>query len=383
VKKCVYLNSAATSFPKPERVLQRVISFIQKPPFHQARAGLEDETVNIVSDCRKELAVLFNVPEPDRLIFTSGATESLNLAFRGLPLAGKHIITTVVEHNSVLRPLKTMERDGLIELDTVACDTNGLVPPESIENAIKPDTFAIVVNHCSNVTGMINDIGAIGQLTKQKNITFIVDASQSAGVYPIDVEQMNIDILVFTGHKSLFGLQGIGGAYIREGINLKPLKIGGTGVRSDYLFQPETVPMFFEAGTLNLPGIVSLNEGVRYIREKGMTNIRKRKEEIVLRLMESLSQYEEVLLYPEKSHRTSLFSFNVAGMEAADIGYMLENNFGIITRSGLHCAPLIHKYIGTFTEGSLRVSPSSFTTDKEIKYFISAIDQIVKKVESK
>jgi cysteine desulfurase/selenocysteine lyase len=380
VNRCIYLNNAATSFPKPECVLQGVGAVLNKPPFHHARTGFEQESVDVVFECRKELAALFNVPNPNRIVFSSGSTESLNLALNGLSLHGKHIVTTAVEHNSVLRPLKTMERDGRISLSIVECDENGFVSCEKIESAIRPETGALVVNHCSNVTGAVNDLAAIGVIARQHGLPFVVDISQSAGVYPIDVQAMNIDILAFTGHKALYGMQGIGGAYIREGMAVTPLKVGGTGVRSDYLFQPESLPLLYEAGTQNIPGIISLYEGVKYIREKGIDKIRKRKEELVCIMKQHLEQSDDVIAYPGKTYDrlTTIFSFTVKGMDPADIGYILENNFGIVVRSGLHCAPLIHKYIGTFPDGSIRVSPSCFTTNDEADEFNHAMEQILK-----
>lgn len=382
---CIYLNNAATTYPKPASVLDGISKLLKAPPIHHLRAGFRTDAVDtdVVDICRIELASLFNVPEPNRIVFSSGATESLNLALRGLPLDGKHVVTTVIEHNSVLRPLKTMERDGRITLSIVKCDEYGSVSPDSIAEAILPNTAAVVVNHCSNVTGIVNDIEAIGSITKKNKISFIVDASQSAGLYPIDVQKANIDILVFTGHKSLYGIQGIGGAYISNDIILKPLKVGGTGIRSDYLFQPETVPMYYEAGTQNIPGILALYEGVRYINKIGMDNIRERKENIVQVMKSVLSHNKNVTLFPGISckFKPTLFSFTVKGMEPEDIGYILENNFNIIVRTGLHCAPLIHKYLGTFPSGSVRVSPSHFTSEKEIEKFNEAVHQILQMID--
>ncbi|MBN1593414.1 MAG: aminotransferase class V-fold PLP-dependent enzyme [Candidatus Coatesbacteria bacterium] len=375
---CIYLNNAATSYPKPEPVLRSIADLLNRPPFHHARTGFEHEAVDIVGECRKELAALFGAPDPNRIIFTSGSTESLNLALYGLPLKGKHVVTTTIEHNSVLRPLKTMEREGLITISIVGCDENGFVPVEEIEVEIREDTGAIVVNHCSNVTGAPMDIEAIGQIARQRSIPFVVDVSQSAGIYPIDVERMNIDVLAFTGHKSLYGLQGIGGAYIREDLELKPLKIGGTGVRSDYLFQPETVPMYYEAGTQNLPGIVSLYEGVKFIRERNIDEIRKHKERLVSMMKGRLSKMDKIVTFPNGScdWPTTIFCFNIKGMDPADVGYILENSFNIVIRSGLHCAPLIHARIGTFPDGSVRVSPSFSTTDDDAEALVEAVEKI-------
>ncbi len=383
MKKCIYLNNAATTYPKPEPVLKAIFALLGEPPCHHARTGFDNHSVDIVDECRRQLALLFNAPDPSRIAFSSGSTESLNLAVSGLNLDGKHVITTAVEHNSVLRPLKTMEQAGRITLSIAPCNPYGLVSPESIQEAITPDTGAVVVNHCSNVTGMVNDIQAMGAVIRQHGIPFIVDASQSAGVYPVDVQKAHIDILAFTGHKSLYGIQGIGGAYIREGLELTPLKAGGTGVRSDYMLQPETVPMRYEAGTQNLPGICALYEGVRYVRETGLDHIRLRKESLVLKMRQGLAQSGMVTLFPDNGcdAKTAVFCFTVTGMGPSDIGYILENNFNIVVRSGLHCAPLIHKNIGTFPEGSVRVSPSHFTTDDDIAGFAHAMGQVVQMVK--
>ena len=374
----IYLNNAATSFPKPTQVLESVTSVLKTPPFHAARTGFHGEQSDVVEECRRLLCRLLNAEDASRIVFTSGATESLNLAIRGLDLDGKHVITTAIEHNSVLRPLKTLEKSGRIALTIVDCNQNGCVPPENIANAIQDNTAAILVNHCSNVTGAVNDLHAIGEIAKKRNICFVVDASQSAGVIPIDVQKMNIDFLAFAGHKSLYGIQGTGGAYVRTNVPLQPLMIGGTGVRSDYLFQPEDMPMYFEAGTPNTPGIASLGKGVAFILETGVDAIRAHKICIVHRLREHLAKISGLCLYPTLScpQPTTLFSFNISGISPDDVGYMLSRSFDIITRSGLHCAPLIHRYVGSFPEGSVRVSPSYFTTEEEVDQFNQAVDKI-------
>lgn len=363
--------------------MRGISALLHEPPFHHARTGFAHGSGDVVEKCRERLARLFNAPDASRIAFSSGATESLNLAIRGLPLDGRHVITTAMEHNSVLRPLKTLERAGRIRLTIVDCDCCGAVSSDSIREAITPHTSAVIVNHCSNVTGMVNDINAIGALTSHLQIPFVVDASQSAGVYPIDVQEAHIDVLAFAGHKSLYGIQGIGGAYIAEGIALEPLIVGGTGVRSDYLYQPETMPMHYEAGTQNLPGIRSLYDGVGCIMDTGLASIRRRKQELVQRMRQSLSRHGAVSLYPADSCacRTTLVSLTIAGIDPSDIGYILANDFGIVVRSGLHCAPLIHRRIGTWPEGSVRVSPSHYTTDDDVDAFCRAIDQIVQMAE--
>lgn len=377
----IYLNDAATSYPKPLNIISSIEKFLEKPIIDSHRTNIKHdlEHFDIVNRCRKEISILFNVSNYNNVIFTSGATESLNLVLFGLPLEGKHIITTAVEHNSVLRPLKTLERDGKITLSTVECNKFGEISPNTILEAIKPNTIAVVINHCSNVTGVINDIEKIGSITKDNNLIFIVDASQSAGLYSIDVQKFNIDFLIFTGHKSLFGIPGIGGVCINKNYKPKPLKIGGTGIHSDYLFQPEDIPLYYEAGTLNIVGILSIYEGIKYIKEIGMDKIRKKKEQTVDQIVDFMSKNNKISLYPSKSYhsKTTLFSFTIKGLDVEDIGYILENNFKIIVRTGLHCAPLIHEYIGTYPSGTVRVSPSYFTSENEIEKFEQAINSIL------
>ncbi len=374
----IYLNNAATSFPKPLQVVEAVKTTIGSPSFYNARMGFEHEAFDILTECRKLLCDFFNGDDYNRIIFTSNATESLNLIFNGLNLNGKHVVTTAVEHNSVLRPLKTLEREKDLNITIVDCDEFGIVQPENVINAISENTACVIINHCSNVTGTINNLNPIGRITKMMGIPFIVDASQSAGCIPIDVKKMNIDFLVFTGHKSLYGIQGIGGAYIGEIVRLQPLIIGGTGARSDYLYQPEELPMYYEAGTPNVPGVSALYEGIKFILEKGMDNIFAHKIHLIELMRKHLSENSKIKMYPgvECNQSTTIFSFNINGINPDDVGYMLDNMFNIITRSGLHCAPLIHTHIGTFPEGSVRVSPSYFTTEKEISIFNNAIDEI-------
>jgi cysteine desulfurase family protein len=376
LKKFVYLNNAATSFPKPALVINAVKEVIDNPPFEQYRASFKDNNANLIQECRRELASFFNAPDENSIVFTSGATESFNVAINGLFEHKKHVITTTLEHNSILRPLKTLEKEKSLTLTIVSCDKYGQLLTEDIEKAITADTKALIVNHCSNVNGAINDIEAIGKIAHKYQLVFIVDCSQSAGVYPIDIQKMHIDILVFTGHKSLNGMQGIGGLYINKKVQIKPLKTGGTGMRSDYLYQPETRPMYFEAGTQNIVGIVSLLKGMQFIKKQGLAKIRKKKEEMVLEILEFLSKKNKVFLY-QKIKPAALLCFNIKGMAAQDVGYILEHSFNITTRAGLHCAPLIHECIGSYPKGSVRISPSFFNTSEEIRYFYSAIDKIV------
>ncbi len=373
----IYLNNAATSYPKPERVINAVIACIASLPFHSLRAGYDMTEGDVVSSCREKLARLFNVDNPSNIFFTSGSTESLNLALNGLDLEG-HVITTAIEHNSVYRPLKRLESRGSIALTIVDCDINGYVEPESIRSAVRSDTRAVVVNHCSNVIGTILDLRAISGIAHESGALLVVDASQSAGAIAIDVMDLNIDILAFTGHKSLYGLPGIGGIYVRDGIDLEPLKVGGTGVKSDLLYQPEERPLYYESGTQNISGIVSLDAGLSFILEEGIEKISKRKEMLFGEMLRYLKDKPGIILYGRRDieGREAIVSFNIDGCSPQEIGYILENSFDIIVRSGLHCAPVIHQGLGSYPLGSIRVSPSYFTGIEEVEIFMDAMNQI-------
>lgn len=373
----IYLNNAATSYPKPKEVIEAVSKCIQEMPVNSARSSFEREVEDIDYSCRSKLAKLFNISDPYRIIFTSGSTEALNLAIKGAGLENSHVITTQIEHNSVIRPLMTMKVEGLIELDFAECDNTGYVEPENIERLIKSNTKAIVVNHSSNVTGSILDLKTISEIAHKHNCILIVDASQSAGNIPIDAEGWGIDMLAFTGHKSLYGLQGIGGLYIREGLYPKPLKVGGTGVLSEVLLQPEGMPLYYEAGTPNTPGIVSLDAGIDFIFKTGMDNIHRHKARLVKKAIDFFKDNEFVKIYTsEKNNSLANFCFTIENMVPEEVGYMLESSFDITVRTGLHCAPLILEPLGVHPWGTVRASPSFFTTDEEMDKFIHAVAEI-------
>jgi len=374
----IYFNNAATSFPKPPEVIEAVKEYISSIPFHSARAGFDFEEEDVAFACRTKLAKLFNAPEPEQIVFTSGSTESLNLAIKGLELYKAHVVTTGIEHNSVIRPLKHLELDGKIKLTFVDCDATSNISPESIKAAMKDNTKAVVVNHSSNVTGSILDLKAIAKIAHEHGAKLIVDASQSSGNVPINVSDWDIDLLAFTGHKSLYGLQGIGGLYIKKGLNLKPLKVGGTGIKSDVLVQPPGMPIYYEAGTPNMPGIVSLNAGAGFLLEKGVDSIREHKASMVKRMINELKDYPEITNYTISDKNSfANFCFTVDKMVPEEVGYVLESSYDIVVRTGLHCAPLLMKPLGVYPWGTVRVSPSYFSTDDEITKFIEAMKEIV------
>lgn len=373
----IYLNNSATSFPKPPQVLDSVAKFLAQPPLYSSRNNTLSSEQDLKSNCRQELASLFNVPSPKQIVFTSGATESLNLALKGLDLKGKHVLTTSIEHNSVLRVLKTMEQNKRIRLTILKCAIDGSISPSLIKENLQSNTAALVLSHCSNVTGSVNSLKEIGLLLKSKGILFIVDASQSAGIYPIDVQEMSIDVLAFTGHKALLGLQGIGGIYIKEDLAITPLKVGGTGSKSNLLYQPTDLPNYYEAGTPNFVGIVALYEGVRFVQQVGIDLICQKIQAQINTIKKAFSVYPKIKLYTPKDHDATILSFTIEGVENSDIGYLLEQNFNIIVRTGLHCSPLIHTCIHAPLDGTVRVSPSFFSSNFEIDFFINAVKEIL------
>jgi selenocysteine lyase/cysteine desulfurase len=274
-----------------------------------------------------------------------------------------------------------LEKAGAIKLKIIPCDLRGFVPPEIIEETLNENIGAVVLNHSSNVIGTVQDAKAISALSKKHNIPFILDASQSAGSIDIDISDINPDIFVFTGHKSLFALRGTGGLYIKHDIELKPLITGGTGIQSDYMYQPEWRPVYYEAGTQNIPGIASLNAGVEFLKDTGK-KLLNRKKDLFLNIVKFMLDDKRFILYGGKelsdfSSKIPVLSFNMKGLSPEDLGYMLEGSFGIIARTGLHCAPLIHKRIGSFPKGSVRISLSVFNTEEEIDALINALKEIV------
>jgi cysteine desulfurase family protein len=373
----IYLNNAATSYPKPKEVRDAVMASFNDPLVHASRTGLEREDDDIVYLCRTRLADLFNIEDPLHIVFTSGSTEALNLAIKGLPLEGGNVVISAIEHNSVIRPVKTLEKEGKISVTVVECDRNGYIEPQQFAEAIREDTKAIIVNHCSNVTGAVLDIAEIAKIAHSAGAYIIVDASQSAGAVPIDCKNWDVDLLAFTGHKSLYGMQGIGGLYIKEGIEIKPLKVGGTGILSELLLQPEGIPIHYEAGTPNTPGIISLYAGVQFVLQTGLDKIIEHKKKLYKILFDELQDNPDIEIYSSLEHTSySNFCFNIKGMVPEEVGYVLEASFDILVRTGLHCAPLILPYLGAEPWGTVRASHSFFTTEEEIYKFVNAVRKI-------
>jgi len=377
----IYFDNAATSWPKPPQTITAMQNYMQNIGGSPGRSGhrLSIEAARIVFDVREKLAQLFNVADPLRIVLTGNATQGLNIAIFGLLKSGDHVITSGMEHNSVMRPLRVMESRG-VGITVVPCDADGLIDPANITKAIKKNTRAIFITHASNVTGTAMPLSDIGRIAREHNLYFCVDAAQTAGCYPIDVAAMNIDLLAFTGHKALFGPSGTGGLYIREGLekSIEPLCVGGTGSRSEVEEQPDFMPDRFEAGTPNTTGIAGLLAGVEFILSKGVAQIKNKEEKLVKMFMDGVSVLPGIILYGQKAveYRTPAVSFNIDGMDPAALALELDERFGIMSRSGLHCAPAAHKTIGTYPKGTVRFSFSYFNTEEQIISSIEALREI-------
>lgn len=374
----IYFDNAATTFHKP----QEVIDAITKALTTMGNAGRGGNLVSIDSNraifnARENVAKFFNIANSSRVAFTSNSTEALNIAIKGLITPSDHIITTVLEHNSVLRPLYEMEKLGT-KLTFIEADKMGNVKYEDIEKNILPNTKAIVCTHNSNLTGNSIDINKISDICKKHNLVFILDASQSAGIFPIDVTNPNIDILCFTGHKSLYGPQGTGGIYVKEGINLKPLKSGGTGIMTFEKEQPLEMPTHLEAGTLNGHGIVGLSAGIDFINKIGIDNIRAHEHKLMQHFYEGVKDIEGVTIYGDFSNpnRSPIVTLNIKDYSSGDVEQELLETYGICTRAGGHCAPLMHKALHTEIQGAVRFSFSYFNTIEEVECAITAIKNI-------
>ena len=380
----VYLDNAATTFPKPQEVYDEVMKCMREYGANPGRSGhrLAIEAGRVIYEARESLAKMFNIENPMNIAFTSNGTDGLNAAIKGVLKPGDHVITSTMEHNSVLRPLKDLEKKG-VELTIIKCDDKGFINLDDIEKSIKENTKVIVMTHASNVFGTIFPIKEIGEISKAHNLIFIVDAAQTAGVYDIDVEAMNIDILVFPGHKSLLAPQGTGAIYIKEGVCIDCIKQGGTGSASESLVQPDIMPDKFESGTPNTPGIAGLGRGVKFIMDKGMENIRKHEQELTRYFLDGLSKIEEVIVYgPNDSQKqVPVVSINIKEADSSEVGYLLDSEFDIAVRTGLHCAPLAHETIGTLESGTIRFSIGYFNTHEDIDKALDAIKIIIKDLQ--
>jgi len=381
----LYFDNAATTWPKPPEILQAMIRYQETVGGSPGRSAhrLSIEAARIVYDTREAAADLFGIDDPFRIAFTKNATEGLNIAVQGLLKPGDHCITTGMEHNSVMRPLRAMEARG-VTLSVVPCQTDGTLNPDDVEASIQPKTRLIVVIHASNITGTLMPVQQVGEIARRHGIPILVDAAQTAGALPLNVETMNIDLLAFTGHKSLFGPQGTGGLYIRKGLDKKiaPLMMGGTGSRSEFEEQPDFMPDKYESGTQNAVGLAGLGAGIAFIRKQGVETIRQKEMALTQAFLEGAGALKGVRLYgPEASEkRTAVVSFNIDGMVPSETAMRLDEDYGIMCRPGLHCAPLAHRTVGTFPQGTVRFSFGYYNTMDQVLQAVKAIEEISRNV---
>ncbi|WP_250675173.1 aminotransferase class V-fold PLP-dependent enzyme [Paraclostridium ghonii] len=379
----IYLDNAATTFPKPKEVYNAVLDCMENYGANPGRAGhkLAMRAGRVIYECREKVAKLLNVSNPMNIVFTHNATDSLNLAIKGVVKSGDHIITTSVEHNSVIRPIKALEKKG-VENTIVKCDKYGQLNIEDIKKAIKPNTKLIVTTHASNVCGTIIDIEAIGNIAKENNILYLVDASQTLGVYDVDVQKLNVDMVVAPGHKCLLGPQGTGILYIREGLEVDILKEGGTGSNSEELFQPNMMPDRYESGTHNTPGIAGLNAGVKFVLETGIDKIRHHEEHLCEYMIKRLSEIPNIKIYGplDSKKRAAVISINIGDIDSGELTFLLDDMYDIATRSGIHCSPLAHETLGTLIQGTVRFSLGYFNTKEDIDKTVDALMEIEKEI---
>lgn len=380
----IYFDNAATSWPKPPGVAKAMVHFLNDVGANPGRSAhrLAVESGRIVYNAREAVAELFNAPNPLRVVFGSNATEALNLALCGLLRPGDHVITTSMEHNSVMRPLRALEQQG-VEVTVVRCSPEGFLDPADVEAAVLPDTAMITLNHASNVVGTILPIAETGEIARRHGLLLLVDAAQTAGAYPIDVETDKIDLLAFTGHKSLCGPMGTGGLVIGERVDEKRMELpkrGGTGSRSEHEEQPDFLPDMCESGTPNAVGLAGLEAGLQWVLEQGVETIRAHEVELTQRLIDGLGDIPGLAVYGglDATRQTATVSFNITGMEPSEVGLRLDEEYGIMCRVGLHCAPAAHKTIGTFPVGTVRFGLGVFNTLEEVDIAVSAADELAR-----
>ena len=379
----IYLDNAATTFPKPDIVCDKMYECMKEYCANPGRGGhsLSVKASKEIVKTRALLGELFNIQNIMNICFTKNATEALNIAIKGVLNYDDHVITTNMEHNSVMRPLRIMERDRNVKLSIAKSDEFGRIDLLDLENLIRPNTKLIVATLSSNVNGIIMPVYEIGEIARRHNVLFLLDASQGAGTINLDVDNMNIDLMAFPGHKGLFGPQGTGGLYIRDGVKVSPLLEGGTGSKSEYIYQPEILPDQYESGTLNTPGIVGLGAGVLYIKDNGIDNIRKYKDGLINRFYDGIRDFKNIKIYSDISNNSGILALNFLGVDPNEISYVLDKVYDIKVRAGLHCAPIAHETLKTKDMGGLvRFSVSYLNTNSDIDRTVEAIKEIVENI---
>jgi len=382
----IYFDNAATSWPKPPQVAEAMVYFLNEVGANPGRSGhrLSVEAAREVYRARETIAALFHAPDPLRVVFGHNVTEALNLALHGLLRAGDHVVTTSMEHNSVMRPLRALQRAG-IHVTVVPCSPAGTLDPADVEAAIQSNTVIIALNHASNVIGTLLPVADVGCVARRRGILLLVDAAQTGGALPIDMQTEQIDLLAFTGHKSLYGPMGTGGLIIGESVDERrftPLKQGGTGSYSEHEEQPRFLPDMCESGTLNAVGLAGLAAGVSWVRQQGVEATRAHEVELTRRLIDGLKAIPKVIVYGtgDAQKQTATVSFNLTGKEPSEIGLRLDEEHDIMCRVGLHCAPAAHKTIGSFPTGTVRFGLGAFSTTAEVDTALAAVEQLAREV---
>lgn len=377
----IYLDNAATSYRKPDEVIKAVTeAMLSCGNSGRGAHKASLDASRMIYDTRKLLSEMFHAQGPDRVAFTANSTESLNMAIQGLFKPGDHVITTMIDHNSVLRPLYLMEQRG-VKLTILPVSQSGILRPETFEAAIRYNTRGLVITHASNVTGNINDLKIYGKICRERGLLLIADVSQTAGVFDIDMEKMGIDVLCFTGHKGLLGPQGTGGICVRRGISIPPLLVGGSGIQSYSTSQPKEMPESLEAGTLNSHGLAGLHEALLYLNRTGLKYIRERELSLMRRFYEEVKIIPGIRLYGDFSdkalaNRAPVVSLNVWDLDAGEVADELAYSYDICTRAGAHCAPLMHQALGTVKQGTVRFSMSHYNNEEEIDKAVAALRDI-------
>jgi cysteine desulfurase/selenocysteine lyase len=376
----IYLDNAATTFPKPPEVLQEMFETYSRMGVSPGR-GSHDLAVRCemyLQGVRKQVCKFFGGENPDKVVFACNSTDALNTIIQGLAEPGSHVVSTRLEHNSVLRPLHHLQDQGVITFDLARFDSNGFIDPRDIADLIRPSTRFVILNHVSNVLGTIQPVSEVGRVCREKNVPLVLDVSQSAGVVPMDMLAMNVQAVAFTGHKSLLGPTGIGGLVLAEGIEVRPVRFGGTGVDSISTSHPLEYPYRLEAGTPNILGIIGLSAGMRYVEREGIGSLHGREMSLARLLRDGLASIEGVKMYCAENldNHTGVIACNVEGLDPADFSAILDGDFDIATRSGLHCAPLLHQDIGTSPRGAVRFSFGPFNTADDVAAVLSAVGAI-------
>lgn len=374
----IYMDNAATTMHKPQAVIDAVIAAMSS--MGNAGRGANEASLSasrVIYDTRDKLCRFFGAENPRQIVFTNNSTESLNIAIKGLLNPGDHVITTMLEHNSVLRPLYEMEKKG-VKLTIIRSNEKGTFDLKDMEDAICPETKMVICTNGSNLTGNYIDIEKVGEMAHKHGLLFVVDASQTAGVFPIDVQKMQIDVLCFTGHKGLLGPQGIGGMYVREGLAVRPLKCGGSGVQTYSKTHPAEMPTALEAGTLNGHGIAGLGAAVDYLNETGIDAVREKEQRLMRKFYEGVKEIPDVKVYGDFStfDRCAIVALNIGDYDSSEVSDALLTEYGISTRPGGHCAPLMHEALGTVEQGAVRFSFSHYNTDEEVDTAIEAVRQL-------